>query len=294
MESCSTVFTAEDIEVKRSVVLPTRECRTDSASLDETSAATFFDIRAVLNCCRMGSSSSSVSTAPPVRFFTPRVSVLKSPPTRPGFPGSALAACSSPSELEERDCTSSSAMNLSPSSPEPRNSFCFAALKSSSSSGLLFFEKSRFFMVLLLTLPYSHWRASFFLGFSAAGSCSFSFFLGGPGLVLAASRCLTSEPAPGLSSASASSSSSSSSSFPDRFSFSSLPPFTFFLEVVVMPFSSWFFFTSLPFLVSAKDLIFEAFLDSWSSLSVFWRMRRKSASKSTCLMLRPLPKALPT
>mmetsp|Transcript_30806 Transcript_30806/g.98181 ORF Transcript_30806/g.98181 Transcript_30806/m.98181 type:complete len:244 (-) Transcript_30806:548-1279(-) len=243
MDSCSTALTVAGMEVKRSVVLPTREWLTDSASLFATSAATFLAIRAVRKLVRMGCSSSSVRTAPPVMFFTPRVSVLKRLEARLCLPDSCLvSACpaSSSSEPEERDL-SSSAMN-SASSPEPRNSFCLARKSASLPSSAAFLEKSRFFMVVLVTLPYSHWRASFF-GFSAAVSslASFAPFLpGAPALAFASGPLLGPGPAPPPSAASPSPS-SSSSSFPDRFSFSSLPLLLFFFVTAGSPFSDLFF-----------------------------------------------------
>mmetsp|Transcript_35921 Transcript_35921/g.103239 ORF Transcript_35921/g.103239 Transcript_35921/m.103239 type:complete len:258 (-) Transcript_35921:393-1166(-) len=212
MASWSVAFTEADMDWKRSVVLPTRDARTESASFCETSAATFLDMSEFLKDARMGWRSSSVSTAPPVMFFMPRFRLLKIPPTRPDFSASAFPGGPSSSESEESDRASSSAMK-SASSPEPRNSFCLARKSASSSrSPAAFLEKSRFFMALLLTLPYSHWRASFFFdAFSGAGSrasFSLSFFLGPP-FALAAAAAAAPPSAPSLGAPSSSSSSSS-------------------------------------------------------------------------------------
>mmetsp|Transcript_98102 Transcript_98102/g.281963 ORF Transcript_98102/g.281963 Transcript_98102/m.281963 type:complete len:247 (+) Transcript_98102:854-1594(+) len=184
MASLSTSFTVCVIEEKRSVRLPTRECRTDSESFVATSAATFLDISAILKFARMGSKSSSPSTAPPVRFFTPRVSDLKRPFTRPGLSGAFSFSCSSSaSEPDESDSTSSSPFSQTASSPEsPRNvAFCLMRASASSSPSslpfrILAFEKSRSCMDLLLTLPSSQCRFSlpFLLLSSSMGASSSS------------------------------------------------------------------------------------------------------------------------
>mmetsp|Transcript_58735 Transcript_58735/g.128575 ORF Transcript_58735/g.128575 Transcript_58735/m.128575 type:complete len:270 (+) Transcript_58735:775-1584(+) len=266
MDSLRACFTVEAIEVNRPVVLPTRDLRTDSDNLSATSAATFLVISSVLNFFKMGSKSSSVRTAPPVMFLTPLVSDLKSPPTRP-----SSFFSSSASEPEESDSTSAS---KSSSSPDPRNSACLAAR--SASSGL-FFEKSSSCMRLLDTLPPSQWRASLpFLGLEASASFSFelpSFF---PLAFVSLARA--------SATLAASSSSSSSSLSP------SAPPLFPFLAGAGKPFSSRFFCTSAPFFVSAKERMPPGLRDSLSSLSAFCRQRRKSWSKSTCLMVSPLPK----
>mmetsp|Transcript_39811 Transcript_39811/g.127562 ORF Transcript_39811/g.127562 Transcript_39811/m.127562 type:complete len:249 (-) Transcript_39811:515-1261(-) len=185
MASLSTSFTVCVIEEKRSVRLPTRECRTDSESFVATSAATFLDISAILKFARMGSKSSSPSTAPPVRFFTPRVRDLKRPFTRPGLSGAFSFSCSSSaSEPDDSDSTSSSPFSQTASSPEsPRNvAFCLMRASASSSPSslpfrILAFEKSRSCMDLLVTLPSSQCRFSlpFLLLSSSMGASSSSF-----------------------------------------------------------------------------------------------------------------------
>jgi len=92
MDSCKAAFTVLVIEEKRSVFLPISDLLTDSESFEATSAATFLDIKAVLKLAKIGSRSSSVSTAPPVMFLTLLVNVLNKPPTRPGFSAALLAS----------------------------------------------------------------------------------------------------------------------------------------------------------------------------------------------------------
>mmetsp|Transcript_17488 Transcript_17488/g.52585 ORF Transcript_17488/g.52585 Transcript_17488/m.52585 type:complete len:287 (-) Transcript_17488:323-1183(-) len=260
MDSCNTFFTVLVIVVNRSVVLPTREWLTELASFSATSVATFFAIRLVLNAVRMGARSSSVRVAPPVRFFTPFVSDLNRLAPRPSFSGAFSSSSSSP---EDSDSTSTSFMKSSASLLEGKNSAFALSTPSPSSPTSLFFEKSRASMSLFVTLPPSQWRASLpFLDSSfLPAALAFAF----------------AEPPPSPSS------SSSSLSF---------PPFAFFLGAAI-PFSSEFFSTSLPFLVSAKLLIACGFLASFASLSTFCLHFMNSASKSTCLMESPSPKASP-
>mmetsp|Transcript_15435 Transcript_15435/g.42440 ORF Transcript_15435/g.42440 Transcript_15435/m.42440 type:complete len:267 (-) Transcript_15435:498-1298(-) len=254
--SCKTSFTVRDIEVKRSVLLPTSDAFTESASFIATSCPTFFDIKDVLKLARMGCKSSSVSTAPPVRFFTPRVKLLNRPPTRPAFAFalSSLDASSSESSLDGRDATSSSFMKF-PSSSPMNSSFNLAA----SSPLSPFLEKSSSFILAAETFPPSQNRASFPF-FPSVGSfasfASFAFFwnFGGafgfvPALAAAAG------------SASSPSSSSPPSSLPEP---AFVPPFLpFFFEPFVMFFSSAFLITSWPLFVSANDLMARGRFDSW-------------------------------
>mmetsp|Transcript_13559 Transcript_13559/g.29824 ORF Transcript_13559/g.29824 Transcript_13559/m.29824 type:complete len:318 (-) Transcript_13559:300-1253(-) len=282
MASCSTDFTVEDIDVKRSVRLPTREVRTESASLSDTSAATFLDIKEVLKDFKIGSRSSSESTAPPVMFFTLLVKFLKRPPIRPDLPSLAPAfpdSASSSSEPDDRDSTSSASF----SSPEPKNS-AFLASMSFVEGSSPFLEKSSSFMTVLLTLlAPSQCLASFFLDFSVPVSSSFASFL--PPATFGRADGLPGEsweaPPP----------SSSSSSPPSASSLPSLPDFPFFLEGAVLGASFLFLSTSSPFFVSAKEAIFFGLFDSINSLSAFCRTFRKLESKSTCLSESPLPKA---
>mmetsp|Transcript_46909 Transcript_46909/g.109632 ORF Transcript_46909/g.109632 Transcript_46909/m.109632 type:complete len:269 (+) Transcript_46909:731-1537(+) len=267
MDSLRACFTVDAIDVNLPVVLPTRLLRTESANLSATSAATFLVMSSVLNFFKIGSRSSSPSTAPPVIFLTPRVSDLKRPPTRPSL--SSLPSSSEPDD-DLMDSTSASKF----SSSEPRNSACFAA-RSASLSGL-FLLKSSSCIKLLETLPPSQWRASFpFLGFSAdAGSASFLALGFAPSFALASATF-------------AASASSSSSAPPDL-------PFLDADKVGGKPFSSRVFCTSAPFLVSAKERIPPGRRESLSSMSALCRQRRKSWSKSTCLIVRPFPKELLT
>mmetsp|Transcript_98798 Transcript_98798/g.175948 ORF Transcript_98798/g.175948 Transcript_98798/m.175948 type:complete len:230 (+) Transcript_98798:783-1472(+) len=197
IDSLRADFTADDIEVQRPVVLPTKEDFTESDSLFATSAATFLDMSSVLNSLRMGARSSSVRTAPPVTFLTCLVNFLKSPPTRPV--ASSFFESSS-SEPEDSDSTSAS---MSTSSPDPRNSACLAVKSASSSVGPPF-EKSSSFMAFFDAAWPSQWRASLpFLGFSGSGSTSFFF----AGLLLPvnlsrASLRLSASPSPSSSSSS--------------------------------------------------------------------------------------------
>mmetsp|Transcript_18220 Transcript_18220/g.45973 ORF Transcript_18220/g.45973 Transcript_18220/m.45973 type:complete len:243 (-) Transcript_18220:327-1055(-) len=222
-------------------------------------------------------------------FFTERVKDLKRPPTRPGF-SLAFPSSSSPSEPESRDSTSSSCFFHSASSPESPRKTAFCASKAASSSSALpglFLEKSNELAIFSLYLPSPSQKRPClpFLGCfsSAAGGSSFffvPFFAALPcNLARASATFCTSSPS------SPPSSSSSSSSLPAEL----LPPF--FLPCDAgRPFSSLFFCTSWPFLVSAKDLIALGRLDSICSLSTFRRTSMNALSKSMCFMFIPFPK----
>mmetsp|Transcript_20036 Transcript_20036/g.51227 ORF Transcript_20036/g.51227 Transcript_20036/m.51227 type:complete len:294 (+) Transcript_20036:791-1672(+) len=267
IDSCNTFLTVLVMVVNLSVVLPTTDVRTESASFVATSAATFLAMRFVLKLARMGSRSCSVRTAPPVTFLKLLVNDLNKPPTRPVLSSaSASASSSSASSPEDRDATSASFMNSCASSPVGRNS---ALDRSTSGSCSLSFEKSRAASSFLETLPPSQCRASLPFFGSLGGSSSF----------LLAALPLAAAPPP--------SPSSSSSSSP------SLPPLTFFLGALLIPFSSLLFTTSLPFFVSANDRMACGRFASRASLSTFCRTFPNSASKSTCFIESPFPNASP-
>mmetsp|Transcript_49775 Transcript_49775/g.131982 ORF Transcript_49775/g.131982 Transcript_49775/m.131982 type:complete len:307 (-) Transcript_49775:293-1213(-) len=260
IDSCRAAFTVADMDVNFSVVLPTRVALTELASLSATSAATFFVISAVLKFCKTGLRSASVSTAPPVRFFTPRVRDLKRPPTRPVFSSSF-----SPSSSEDKEDVSSTS-----SSSDPRNSALFASNAASPSEFLTsFLEKSKASMVPLVTFPSSHVRAAFFLPFCV---------LAGVGVALGG--CFLS-PLP-VSGSPLSSSSSELLLFACE---------GFFLVRAVKPFSFMFFNTSVPFLVSAKVFMAVDLLDAFIWADVFNITFWKSASKLICFRFIPLPKS---
>mmetsp|Transcript_28302 Transcript_28302/g.85313 ORF Transcript_28302/g.85313 Transcript_28302/m.85313 type:complete len:238 (+) Transcript_28302:920-1633(+) len=225
---------------------------------------------------RMGSKSSSVSTAPPVMFFTLRVNDLKRPPTRPGLPSAAFFS-SSWSDPEDKDSTSSSAFaHCSSSSESPKNvAFCASNAASLSPVCTTFFEKSSSSASFLFTLPSpSQWRSCFpFFASTAGGS---SFFLSFPApFFLPRSFARASV---NLSFASSSSPSESSSPLPPPVA----PDWPLVFADVAAPFvaSTAFRLPWLPWPLFAAS----------ASLSTFRRTSMNAASKSTCLMLRPFPK----
>mmetsp|Transcript_118343 Transcript_118343/g.335626 ORF Transcript_118343/g.335626 Transcript_118343/m.335626 type:complete len:263 (+) Transcript_118343:834-1622(+) len=244
MDSYSTCFTCAVIEENASVRFPTNDKRTESAILPATSTATFLDIKEVLKLVKMGWRSSSVRVTPPVKLFTLRVSVLKSPPTRPVFPdfapsgpGRLADGASSSSEPEDTDATSS-ASEAPPSSP---NIACFA-LMASGSSTLFLGPRHRSSMSFLETGASSHFRACLpLLPFSSSLDSFGSFFLGPPGLIFA---CAFAGAVVSGATSSAVASSSPLTSLSSLLFLSPAPLLPFFFgTVVVTPFSSLFFST---------------------------------------------------
>mmetsp|Transcript_62908 Transcript_62908/g.99868 ORF Transcript_62908/g.99868 Transcript_62908/m.99868 type:complete len:233 (-) Transcript_62908:487-1185(-) len=232
------------MDVNLSVRFPRRECRTESANLSATSAATFLDIRDVLKLFKIGAKSSSVISAPPVRFFTLFVSDLKRPPTRPAFPSSCFSSSSFSLSASIEDTSS----GIGSSSALGRN--CSLNIPMSSSFSAPFVaERSRLSIIFAVTFVWpSQLRASFpfFLPFSSVGFASAVFFDFGtnlPGPFFLAVSPAESSPAelPALSS---SSSSASSPLAP--------PPFFFFCSLPTSSFPSKIFF---PLSVSANDFI---------------------------------------
>mmetsp|Transcript_116864 Transcript_116864/g.337680 ORF Transcript_116864/g.337680 Transcript_116864/m.337680 type:complete len:228 (+) Transcript_116864:956-1639(+) len=212
----------------------------------------------------MGSKSSSESTASPVMFLTLLVNVLNKLLTRPGFDFTAsFFSSASLSEPEDSDSTSSSALfQFSSSSESPtKDAFCAAVAAADSSRGL-FFEKSSSSAIFLLYFPSpSHVRACLtFFVFSPPSASFFPFFA-----LPFASSSSASPPSPDL----------------------------LFCADAGRPFSGPFLSVA-PFFAAAKFCWGFGRRASCASLSTLRRHSKKAASKSTCLMLKPFPKASAT